>query len=146
MERTYRNVSYPILGWFAIVVIMTGGLLGAIRPHYATTIRRILTVAVPLAVSVILYRAYVRAKIVTHDQGVTVYNPFRTVAARWSDIEGFDMVTAILRIRLKTGDVIRAWAVQPAGLRHVATRGSRADEILNELGSMLASAKPEPET
>ena len=139
-------MSYPILGWFAIVVILTGGLLGAIRTHHATTIRRILTVAVPFAVSVILYRAYVRAKIVAHDQGVTVYNPFRDVDVRWTDIDGFDMVTAILRIRLTTGDVVRAWAVQPAGLRHVVTRGSRADEILGELGSMLASAKREPET
>ena len=47
---------------------------------------------------------------------------------------------------ITAGDVVRAWAVQPAGLRHVVTRGSRADEILGELGSMLASAKREPET
>lgn len=143
MEHTYRNVSYPILGWFAIVVIMTGGLLGAIAPHNATTIRRILTAVIPLAVSVLLYRAYVRAKIIVHDKGVLVCNPFRTLELPWSDIEGFDMATAILRVRLIKGGVIRVWAVQPAGIRHVVTRGSRADEILEELGAMLSSAKRE---
>ena len=146
MEHTYRNVSYPILGWFAIAVVMAGGLLGAIGPAHSATIRRILTAAVPFAMSVVLYRAYVRAKVVAHNDGITVYNPFRTVEVRWGDIDGFDMVTAILRVRLKTGDVIRAWAVQPAGLRHVVTRGSRADEILEELGAMLSSARRDTET
>jgi len=143
VEHTYRNVSYPILGWFAIVVLITGGLLGAIGPQHATTMRRILTAALPFAVSLLLYRAYVRSKIIAHDKGVLVCNPFRTLEIPWSDIEGFDIATAILRVRLNAGGVVRVWAVQPAGIRHVMTRGSRADEILDELGSMLASAKRE---
>jgi hypothetical protein len=141
VERTYRNVTYPILGVIAVAVLMTGGLLGAIAPHHATTTRRILTAAVPFVVSVLIYRAYVRAKLSAREDGLTVCNPFRTLELGWNDVEGFDMVTAILRIRLNTGDIIRVWAVQPAGIRHVMSRGSRVDTILDELGSMLSTAR-----
>ena len=134
-------MSYPFLGGLAIAVLMTGGLIGAIAPHHATTLRRILTVVVPFALSVLLYRAYIRAKLIAREDGLTVCNPFRTLELGWNEVEGFDMVTAILRIRLNAGGVIRVWAVQPAGIRHVMTRGSRADEILSDLGSMLSRAQ-----
>jgi hypothetical protein len=143
VERTYRNVTYPILGVLAVAVLMGAGLLGAIAPHNTATIRRILTAAVPFALSVLIYRAYVRAKLVAREDGLTVCNPFRTLEIGWNDVEGFDMVTAILRIRLAAGDIVRVWAVQPAGIRHVMSRGSRADEILSELGSMLSQARDE---
>jgi len=141
VERTYRNVTYPILGVFAVAVLMGGGLLGAIAPHNASMLRRILTAAVPFALSVLIYRAYVRSKLIAHENGLIVFNPFRTLEVGWNEVEGFDMVTAILRIRLAEGDIVRVWAVQPAGIRHVMTRGSRADEILSELGSMLLQAR-----
>jgi hypothetical protein len=64
----------------------------------------------------------------------------------WSDIEGFDMATAILRVRLAAGGIIRVWAVQPAGIRHVMSRGSKADEILGDLEAMLSSARRETGT
>ena len=134
-------MSYPFLGGLAIVVLMTGGLIGAIAPHHATTLRRILTVVIPFALSVLLYRAYIRAKLIAREDGLTVCNPFRTLELGWNDVEGFDMVTAILRIRQNAGGVVRVWAVQPAGIRHVMTRGSRADEILSDLGSMLSRAQ-----
>jgi hypothetical protein len=143
VEHTYRNVSYPILGSVAVAVFMAGGLLGAIAPHHASMIRRILTAAVPFAVSVLIYRAYIRSKLVARPGGLTVYNPFRTLQLRWNDVEGFDIVTAILRIRLNSSAVVRVWAVQPAGIRHVMTRGSRADVILDELESMLSRARDE---
>jgi PH (Pleckstrin Homology) domain-containing protein len=141
VERTYRNVTYPILGVIAVAVLMTGGLLGAIAPHHATTVRRVLTAAVPFAVSVLISRSHVRAKLSAREDGLTVCNPFRTLEIAWNDVEAFDMVTAILRIRLNTGEIVRVWAVQPAGIRHVMSRGSRADTILDELGSMLSAAR-----
>ena len=141
--RTYRNTSYPVFGWIGVVALVTGGMVGAITPHNVATFQRILIAVIPISVAVLIYRAYAHTKLVAWEGGLTVFNPFRTIDLKWTDVEGFDMVTAILRVRLNDGGIIRVWAVQPSGLRHVLTRGSHADEILHELGSMRTEFLPD---
>jgi len=140
--RTYRNPSYPVFGWLGVVALITGGMVGAVTPHNMATWHRILIAGIPIAVAILIYRAYARTKLVVWEGGLTVYNPFRTLDLKWTNVEGFDMVTAILRIRLHDGSIIRVWAVQPSGLRHALTRGARADEILHELSSMHTEFQP----
>ncbi|MGZ4129084.1 MAG: PH domain-containing protein [Actinomycetota bacterium] len=140
-QRTYRNASYPLLGWLLIGVLVAGGLYGAFASTRVGALTRVLTAAIPIIATVLPYRAYVRARLTARDDGLTVLNPFHDIHVPWADVEGFDTKTQILRIRLTSGSVIRVWAVQPAGLRHVVTRGARADEILTDLHAMLESAR-----
>jgi hypothetical protein len=140
-QRTFRNASYPWLGSCAAVLLTAGGLLGAIGPHNASGSRRILSALVPILGAFITYRAYVRAKLVVRADGLTVFNPFRTIHFGWNDVESFDMVTQILRITPRTGPIIRVWAVQPSGLRHMVSRGAKGQAILDELNTMREQAK-----
>lgn len=140
--RTYRNPSYPVFGWLGVAALVTGGMVGAVTPHHMGIFHRILIAGIPIAVAVLIYRAYAHTKLLAWEGGLTVLNPFRTVDLKWTNVEGFDMVTAILRIRLNDGSVVRVWAVQPSGLRHAITRGARADEILYELNAMRTEFLP----
>lgn len=140
-ERTYRNSSYPLLGWLLIGVLVAGGILGALASTHISTTARVLSAVIPICVTVLPYRAYVRAKLVVRKDGLVVLNPIRTAHLEWKDVQGFDTRTQILRIHLASGKIIRVWAVQPAGLRHVMTRGARADEILAELRGVLGRAR-----
>ena len=124
------------------MALVTGGMIGAVTPHNIAVWHRILIAVIPVAIAVLIYRAYARTKLVAWEGGLTVYNPFRTLDLKWTEVEGFDMVTAILRVRMNDGGIIRVWAVQPSGLRHALTRGAHAEEILHELSSMHTEFQP----
>jgi hypothetical protein len=141
VQRTFRNVGYPIVGSGAILILISAGIFSAVEPHHLSLLRRILTVVIAIAVAVIPYRAYVRAKLVTREDGLTIFNPIRTVHARWEEVEEFDIQRAILRVHLTNGIVVHVWAVQPAGVRDMVTRGMRAQMILADLKSLLKEAR-----
>lgn len=141
MQRTFRNASYPILGAFAALVLISTGLVSAIGTHDAGPLRRVVTVIVAAGVAYIPYRVYVRPRLVARADGLTIVNPIRTVQVRWEEVEGFDIQRAILRVKKVDGTVIHVWAVQPASVRDLVSRGRRAHMILAELKSLLKDAR-----
>jgi len=141
VQRTFRNASYPILGAFAALVLISTGLVSAIGTHDAGPLRRVVTVIVAAGVAYIPYRVYVRPRLVARADGLTIVNPIRTVQVRWEEVEGFDIQRAILRVKKVDGTVIHVWAVQPASVRDLVSRGRRAHMILAELKSLLKDAR-----
>jgi hypothetical protein len=137
-ERTYRNASFPFLGWLAVLLLVAGGLIGAIAPHDQSLVYRIVTAAGGVILAFIPYRFYARARLIARTNGLTVYNPIRTITLGWEEVEEFDCATAILRIHRKNGALVRVWAVQPAGVSRVVMGTSRGEQIMFELDQMRA--------
>jgi PH (Pleckstrin Homology) domain-containing protein len=138
-EKTYRNASFPFLGWLAVALLVAGGLIGAITPRNESLVYRLITVVGAVIIAFIPYRFYARARLIAHDHGVTVYNPIRTLTISWTEIEAFDCATAILRIHRAGGGLVRVWAVQPAGVSRVVMGTSRGDQIVYELNEMRSA-------
>ena len=145
MEQTYRNWSYPFLGWAGIAVVGTLAFAASIgvaldAPSPLAGLLSVVGVGlVGTALMWLLFRAYVRTAIVASDRGVEVHNPFRTVTVPWRDIDRFE-AGACLRVILRDGTSLSVWAVQAANAARMTRRESFADQIAQRLSGRLAES------
>lgn len=136
--ETFRNPAYLWLGWAYIALLfgMSGWMLtlnGEDRV-LATSLALIF-----LAKSVVVYRAYVVARVEATPAGVRVVNPFATYELAWSEVAELSSVRHLV-VHRTDGSHVTAWAVQAANAARMAGRRSRADVVADRLRELAATS------
>ncbi|WP_052668995.1 PH domain-containing protein [Nitriliruptor alkaliphilus] len=136
--ETFRNPSYPRIGWtFIVLLVAMAGWMPA-----AAGDELVLAVALSLiwlAGSAVVYRAYVVARVEASPAGVRVVNPFATHELSWPDIEQISS-ERYLMLHRADGSRVTAWAVQAANAARMAGRRSRADDVADRLRELGAAS------
>ncbi len=113
-RQVYRTTGSLVAWWawtaFAAVVLV----VLAVRHHDHTAL---VTAAVVVAITGIMYACALHPRIVARAAGVTVVNPLREHLLPWSAVTQVDLVHNVcVRYRGPAGDrTVRSWAVQSSG-------------------------------
>jgi hypothetical protein len=136
--ETFRNPSYPRIGWAFIVLLiaMAGWMLASAGDDL---ILAIVLASIWLAGSVVVYRAYVLARVEASPAGVRVVNPFATHELSWSEVERVSSERYLV-VHRPDGSYVTAWAVQAANAVRMAGRRSRADDVADRLRELSAAS------
>ena len=131
--RTYRNAAYPFLGGALIVGILA--LTASYVASPMSVVSKVVVVLGACAISWVVYRFYVRARVLSDASGIIVVNPFSTVILTWSEVTGCWADDRLI-IERAMGDPIGAWAVQAANAARMLGRRSFADDVAEDLNRL----------
>lgn len=135
-RRVFRNLTYPIIGWFLVV---GGAVLAVLAALIGGAYALVLGIVLGTLMVAAGWLVYIRPRVVAEDSGVTVINPTRTVSIAWNQIARFDAHYRLSVItRGKSRPPIRAWAVQAANAARMFGKTSHADRVAADLNAMLA--------
>ncbi|HET7486672.1 MAG TPA: PH domain-containing protein [Acidimicrobiales bacterium] len=142
MTRTFRNRTFPVIGWVCVVPLALaaiGCLVGAIVADVPLVGRGwlLLGTAASTALAVVVRRGYIATRVEATGEGVVVVNPWRTETLAWGDVLGFSADTHLV-VHRRQGPKIRVFAVQAANLARMLGRESHADHVARDLNGLLA--------
>ena len=125
-REVFRSAGSMVLSWawFVVAVIILMDLAVQGRDHAA-----LLTAALVLAITGVVYACAWRPKIVADSSGITVINPVRDHQVPWAAVTKVDVVNAV-RVHCEPapgaarGKVLYSWAVQssPRSARKASLR------------------------
>jgi hypothetical protein len=90
------------------------------------------------------YRFFVYSRIIVSPTGLEVRNPLRTYDIGWIDVESISMTSEGLIISTRSGEGIRAWAVQKAEILIMTGKRSRTDDLVDRMSATATAALGEP--
>jgi len=147
-REVFRSAGSAILSWawFVVALIILVDLAVEGRNHVA-----VVTAAVVLAISGIVYACAWRPRIVADAAGITVINPVRDHRVPWTAVTKVDVVNAV-RIHCSPvpgaarGKVLYSWAVQssPRSARKAALRREVSAQPRARLTPRPRSLQPPP--
>lgn len=142
MTRTFRNRTYPVLGYvFGLPLALTaiGCVIGAAVAEVplAGSLALLLGAAAAAGLALLLWRTYVATRVEALDDAVVVVNPWRTTVIPWAQLEGFSADRQLVVHRRGESDV-RVFAVQAANAARMLGRDSHADHVARDLNELLA--------
>ncbi len=147
-REVFRSAGSTILSWawFVVAVIILVDLAVQGRDHAA-----LLTAALVLAITGVVYACAWRPKIVADSSGIAVINPVRDYQVPWTAVSKVDVVNAV-RVHCEPapgaarGKVIYSWAVQssPRSARKASLRREVHDRPRPRLTPRPRSLQPPP--
>ena len=116
-REVFRSAGSTVLSWawFVVALIILIDLAVQGRDHAA-----LITAALVLAITGVVYACAWRPKIVADSGGVTVINPVRDHRVPWTAVSKVDVVNAV-RVHCEPasgaarGKILYSWAVQSSG-------------------------------
>lgn len=149
-REVFRSPGSAVLSWawFVVAVIIGVDLAVQGRDHAA-----LVTAALVLAITGIVYGCAWRPKIVADRTGITIINPVRDHQVPWAAVTKVDVVNAV-RVHCAApagasrGKVLYSWAVQssPRSVRRAALRREAAAQGRPRLTPRPRSLQPPPGT
>ena len=125
-REVFRSAGSAVLSWawFVVALIVLVDLAVQGRDHAA-----VVTAALVLAITGVVYACAWRPKIVADPSGITVLNPVRDYQVPWTAVSNVDVVNAV-RVHCEPapgaarGKVLYSWAVQssPRAARKASLR------------------------
>jgi hypothetical protein len=146
--EVFRSAGSLILSWawFVVAVIILVDLAVQGRDHVA-----VITAAVVLVITGIVYACAWRPKIVADSAGISLVNPVRDYRVPWAAVAKVDVVNAV-RVHCtpepgaERGKVLYSWAVQssPRSARKAALRREVRNQPRGRLTPRPRSLQPPP--
>ena len=147
-REVFRSAGSTVLSWawFVVAVIILVDLAVQGRDHAA-----LLTAALVLAITGVVYACAWRPKIVADSSGIAVINPVRDYQVPWTAVSKVDVVNAV-RVHCEPapgaarGKVLYSWAVQssPRSTRKASLRREVHDRPRPRLTPRPRSLQPPP--
>jgi Bacterial PH domain len=147
-REVFRSAGSAVLSWawFVVALIILIDLAVQGRDHTA-----LVTAALVLAITGVVYACAWRPKIVADSSGVTVINPVRDHQVPWAAVAKVDVVNAV-RVHCEPasgaarGKVLYSWAVQssPRSARKAGLRREVAGQARPRLTPRPRSLVPPP--
>jgi hypothetical protein len=149
-REVFRSAGSTVLSWawFVVAVIILVDLAVQGRDHAA-----LLTAALVLAITGVVYACAWRPKIVADSSGIAIINPVRDYQVPWTAVSKVDVVNAV-RVHCEPapgaarGKVLYSWAVQssPRSTRKASLRREVHDRPRPRLTPRPRSLQPPPGT
>ena len=149
-REVFRSAGSTVLSWawFVVAAIILVDLAVQGRDHAA-----LVTAALVLVITGVVYAAAWRPKIVADSGGITIINPVRDHQVPWTAVSNVDVVSAV-RVHCEPapgaarGQVIYSWAVQssPRSARKAALRREVNSKPRPRLSPLPRSLQPPPST
>jgi len=139
--KTYKLRSHLIVGWTGVALAAGFAVLFLVVPGPGPAGRAVVTIMSGIF-GYSFYRAGVRPRVVVSEEGlITVTNVLeqrRFPAAQVSSVSGRPMLT----FHLKSGETIKAWAVQAANAALLSGQESYLDREARRLDEFCRAATP----
>ncbi len=149
-REVFRSAGSTVLSWawFVVAAIILVDLAVQGRDHAA-----LVTAALVLAITGVVYACAWRPKIVADSSGIAVINPVRDHQVPWTAVSKVDVVNAV-RVHCEPapgaahGKVLYSWAVQssPRSTRKASLRREVHDRPRPRLSPRPRSLQPPPGT
>jgi xanthine/uracil permease len=138
---------WGLLGFVIFYVLFEALLISRIDSN-SSSFTKSLPIVVGLAYSLVgaalLYRVLVHARVVAHEGGLSISNPFRgDQNLAWNEIASMTP-ERLLIIRCHDGRRVIAWVIQKNGWSRMRQIRQESDEAIDELGALATRALGTP--